>query len=103
MEILNKFNINGLTYNLGYHLSNDKIYPCIEIYKDENLLSSCVWNNNGLFYLCAKDLVCNSYGYVNTINEMFNWLIKYNSIPNEIKIKFENIFNTYKKNDFNVI
>jgi hypothetical protein len=92
-------------YQLGYNLYHKKVYPYIEIYKDEELLSGGIWcfGTAGLFFFNATYSSSNAYGNVVTMEEMFTELRKYHDIPEEIEKEYEKIFIMYKLNDFNEI
>jgi hypothetical protein len=105
-RFIKEFEINEYTYKLGYNLYSNKVYPRIEIYKNNKLLSGGYLNNAGAFadwlyfYTSISFPDSDNDGYVNTIKEMFTKLKQYNEIPQMIEEEFENIFLLYKLNNF---
>jgi hypothetical protein len=71
-KVIKEFKINNsdnedLAYNLGYYLWDNKVYPQIEIYKDNNLLSGGYWFDGasaGLFNFYATYSSSDSYGRI---------------------------------------
>jgi hypothetical protein len=110
-KVIKEFKINNsnnedLTYQLGYNLYNNRVYPIIGIYKNEELLSAGIWTYGtyvGNFNFNADVSSSDAYGTVGSIKEMFTELRKYNNIPEEAEKEYENIFIIYKLNDFKEI
>jgi hypothetical protein len=107
-KVINKLKKDEITYKLGYNLYDNKVYPRIEIYKNNRLFSGGCWYYGsyygsyvGFFYF--DGLFSDNDGYTDTIKEMFTKLRQYNEIPQMIEEKFENIFIMYKLNDFKEI
>jgi hypothetical protein len=105
-KVIKKFNNGCLTYKIGYDLLDNKIYPSLEIYKNNKLLSGCDYYdvnyaNSSEFFTVYSDL--NTDRDVGTMEDMFIVLRKYNEIPDEVEREYENIFIMYKLNNFKKI
>jgi hypothetical protein len=106
MQIIKELEKDEYTYQLGYTLYDNKVYPRIEIWKDKELLSIGIWNYGSVetpFYFNAEYSSSNDYGYVDTIKEMFTKLRQYNEISDNIEKEYEDMFLLYKLNNFNEI
>jgi hypothetical protein len=102
-KVIKEIERNTYTYKLGYDLKYNKVYPYIEIYKNEELLSGGLLSskpNVPLFYFDGNVYLPYSDGYVNTMKAMFNKLREYNEIPQSIEDEYEKIYLLYKLNDF---
>jgi hypothetical protein len=100
----NNSNNEDLTYQLGYDLYENKVYPRIEIYKNEVLLSGGYWcfgASVGLSNFIASDSSSYSNSYISTIKGLFNKLRKYNELSQNIEQEYESLFIMYKLNNFN--
>jgi hypothetical protein len=102
-----KFEIkeNEYTYEIGYNIYAKKVYPKIEIYKNEEFLSGGFWINN-LPTGSANFVVYTAFFNndndidVDTIKKMFIELRQYSDVPEEVEQEYEKIFLLYKLNDF---
>jgi hypothetical protein len=80
-KVIKEFNINtvknnsntDLVYQFWYNLWNNKVYPRIDIYKNEKLLSRSYWTYEiygELFYFDTDNSSLNSYGHVVTMKRV---------------------------------
>jgi hypothetical protein len=101
-KVIKEVKENEYTYKLGYELYSNKVYPKMEIYNNEGLLSGGNWYSGsieGLFYFDTNSSSY-TYGDIGTIKEMFTKLRQYNEIPEYIEKEYEKIFLQYKNNNF---
>jgi hypothetical protein len=103
LEIGEEYKNSNLTYKLGYNVWDNKVYPRMEIFKNNNLCSGGFLSSKSnvpLFYFDGNIYFPYSEGYADTIEEMFIKLRKYNEIPRSIEDEYEKIYLLYKLNDF---
>jgi hypothetical protein len=102
-KVIKEFNNESLDYKLGYNLYEDKVYPRIEIYKDNKLLSSghlSIGIDTTEFYFNANYSSSFTNGYVKTIKEMFIKLREAVDVPEKIEREYESLFIMYKLNNY---
>jgi hypothetical protein len=103
-KVIEKLNINGFKYQIGYDLFDNKVHLFIKIYKDKVLLVGGCWYNEMFGSLLGfSNAYFASYKIkdVSTIKEMFIELRQYSDVPEEVERKYESLFLMYKLNDFN--
>jgi hypothetical protein len=101
--IIKEIKIKKYTYQLGYNLWWNKIFPKVEIYKGNRQQAWTIRNGRGrdLFSYYVFNGTKSFPSDSNTVKELFERLRLDIDIPETIEKKFEEMILLYKLNDFN--
>jgi hypothetical protein len=102
-KTIKEFNNENYTYKLGYNLWSNKVYPRLEVYKNNKMLSEGGLSGGffeGLFGFCASYSSSFYTGTADTMKELFIELRKHSEVSQNIEEEYESLFFLYKLNNF---